>query len=195
MLLPSHRAGRQTWLKRHLRFRRHDWANILFTDEYRREGERCRHLRYATSNVWWRQYYGVGRHNGTWQDTISCCRRTSDRNTLQGWNCSAICYSKLNATTSHSSRTTLDHMLRVFYVTTWYSRMLMCYRGQLFHPIFHLLNSSGMKWNDRYVICKISQLCLEQYPQAFLSTLIRSMRRRYQTCINANDEHTRYWLC
>jgi hypothetical protein len=44
--------------------------------------------------------------------------------------------------------------------------MLMCYRGQLFHPIFHLLSSSGMKWNDRYVICKISQLCQEQYPQA-----------------------------
>jgi hypothetical protein len=39
MLLPRHRAGRQTWLKRHLRFRRQDVANILFTDEYRREGE------------------------------------------------------------------------------------------------------------------------------------------------------------
>ena len=52
-----------------------------------------RHLHYATSIVWGRQYYGVGRHNGTWQDTISCCRRTSDRNTLQGLNCSAICYS------------------------------------------------------------------------------------------------------
>ena len=33
MLLPSHRAGRQTWLKRHLRFRRQD--------EYSCEGERC----------------------------------------------------------------------------------------------------------------------------------------------------------
>ena len=41
MLLPSHRTGRQTWCKRHLRFRRQDWANILFADEYRREGERC----------------------------------------------------------------------------------------------------------------------------------------------------------
>ena len=41
MLLPSHRAGRQTWLKCHLRFRRQDWANILFTDEYLREGELC----------------------------------------------------------------------------------------------------------------------------------------------------------
>ena len=41
MLLPRHRAGRQTWRKRHLRFRRHDLANILFTDEYSREGERC----------------------------------------------------------------------------------------------------------------------------------------------------------
>jgi hypothetical protein len=41
MLLPRHRTGRQTWFKRHLRFRRQDWANILFAYEYRREGERC----------------------------------------------------------------------------------------------------------------------------------------------------------
>ena len=40
MLLPRHRAARLTSLKRHLRFRRQNWANILFTYEYRREGER-----------------------------------------------------------------------------------------------------------------------------------------------------------
>ena len=41
MLLPRNRAARLTWLKRHLRFRRQDWINIMFPDEYRRERERC----------------------------------------------------------------------------------------------------------------------------------------------------------
>ena len=41
MLLPRHRAARLTWFMRHLKFRRQDWTNILFTDEYRRERERC----------------------------------------------------------------------------------------------------------------------------------------------------------
>jgi transposase len=29
-------------------------------------------------------------------------------------------------------------------------------------------------------------------PEVFFNTLIRSMRRRCQACINQNDEHTRY---
>ena len=54
IVLPMHRADRLTWCRHHLRFRRQDWANILFTDEsrfhldssdcrsrvYRRVGER-----------------------------------------------------------------------------------------------------------------------------------------------------------
>jgi hypothetical protein len=39
---------------------------------------------------------------------------------------------------------TLDHMLRVLYETAWHSRMLMCYHGQRFHPIFHPLSI----WDD-----------------------------------------------
>ena len=65
--------------------------------------------------------------------------------------------SKLRKTTSHCSRTTLDHMLRVLYMTTWHSRMLMCYHGKRIHPIFHPLSTSGIKRNDGYIICKISQ--------------------------------------
>ena len=44
----------------------------------------CRRLRYSTSVIWWRQCYGLGRHNRVRQDTISCCHRTSDRNALSG---------------------------------------------------------------------------------------------------------------
>ena len=40
-VLPKHRAARLTRLKCHLRFRRQNWANILFTDEYQRERECC----------------------------------------------------------------------------------------------------------------------------------------------------------
>jgi hypothetical protein len=52
-----------------------------------------RRLHYSKSIVWWRQCYSMGRHSRAWQDTISCCCRKSDRNTLSGWNCSALCYS------------------------------------------------------------------------------------------------------
>jgi hypothetical protein len=75
-------------------------ANILFTDESRFHlGQQwwpfscvqpcrrtiCRRLRHSTSIVWWWQCYGVGRHSSTWQNTIGCCRRKSDRYTLSGW--------------------------------------------------------------------------------------------------------------
>ena len=67
LLLPRHRAARLTWCRRHLRFRKQDWANILFTDEsrfhldmrdgrsrvYRRVGER-----YADACVIQRRYFG-----------------------------------------------------------------------------------------------------------------------------------------
>jgi hypothetical protein len=35
ILLPRYRAARLTWCRRHLKFRRQDWANILFRDESR----------------------------------------------------------------------------------------------------------------------------------------------------------------
>ena len=40
-VLPRHRAARLTRVKRHLRFRRQNWAYILLTDEYHRERECC----------------------------------------------------------------------------------------------------------------------------------------------------------
>jgi transposase len=100
MLLPRHRTARLTWCRRYLRFRIQEWANILFTDESRFHlGQQwwpfsclqpcrrtiCRRLRHSTSIVWWWQCYGVGRHSSTWQNTIGCCRRKSDRYTLSGW--------------------------------------------------------------------------------------------------------------
>ena len=85
MFLPRHRAARLTWRKRHLRCRRQNVASILFTDEYRREEERC-----ADTCVMQHRPFGEGSLmvwegiTEPWHDTISCCRRTSGRNTLQG---------------------------------------------------------------------------------------------------------------
>ena len=58
--------------------------------------------------------------------------------------------SKLRLATSYYSRTTIYYMLRVLYVTTWHSIMLMCYRDQRFHLILHALSTSG--WNGTTVM-------------------------------------------
>ena len=67
LLLPRHRAARLTWCRRHLRFRKQDWANILFTDESRfhldmRDGRsrvyRSVGERYADACVIQRRYFG-----------------------------------------------------------------------------------------------------------------------------------------
>jgi hypothetical protein len=60
--------------------------------------------------------------------------------------------SKLRPITPHSSMKTLDHMLRVLYETAWHSKMLMA--SGFTRSFTHW--ASGMKWNDSYVICKIS---------------------------------------
>ena len=61
-----HRAARLTWRRRHLRFRKQDWTNILFTDESRfhldmREGRsqvyRRVGVRYAYACVIQRRYF------------------------------------------------------------------------------------------------------------------------------------------
>jgi hypothetical protein len=94
------------------------------------------------------------------------------------------------------------HVVRDYF--TWHSRMLMCYRGQRFHPIFHPLSTSDkMERRLRHLLNQPVTLA-EMGPaliriwnniaQAFFNT-IRSMRRRCQACINANGWHTRYWLC
>jgi hypothetical protein len=66
-LLPRHRAARLTWCRRYLRFRIQDWANILFTDEFRfhldsSDGSsrvyRCVGERYADACVIQRQSFG-----------------------------------------------------------------------------------------------------------------------------------------
>ena len=168
ILLPRHHAARLTWCKRHLRFRRKEFANIRFTEDPfplrqpywpipnlpPRRRTLCRRLRYSTS-------FG----------SLMVCGGITERSrtplVVVAENLTGIRYrdeivqlfrsSKLRPTTWHSSRTTLDHMLRVLYVTTWHSRMLMCYHGQRFHLIFHPLSTSRVKWNYGYVIYKISQ--------------------------------------
>jgi hypothetical protein len=128
-LLPRHRAARLTWCRRYLRFRIQDWANILFTDEslfhldssggrsrvYRRVGER-----YADSCVIQRQSFG-GDRGMVWGSITAHGRTplvvvvgnlTSMRYRNEIVQLMSFRSSKLRPTTSHFSRTTIDHMLR-----------------------------------------------------------------------------------
>ena len=216
IVLPMHRADRLTWCRHHLRFRRQDWANILFTDESR--------FHLDSSDCRSRVYRRVGERYAVpcvIQGSVMVWRSITERGRtplvvvaeiwpeyaigMKLFNAILFRSSKLRPTTSHLSRTTLDHILPMLYVTTWHTRMLVCYRGQRFHPIFHPLSTSGMKWNDGYVICKIRLTLVEMgpawihiwnnTPQAYFNTLIRSLRRRCQACINLNGGHTCYLLC
>jgi len=209
LLLPRHRAARLTWCRRHFRFRRQDWANILFTDESRfhldsNDGQSqvycCVGERYADACVIQRRSLGWGSAM-VWVG-ITECGKTPLVVVAGNWleyaigmklfNAMLFHSSKLRPTTSHSSRTTLDHILRVLYVTTWHRRMSTCYRGQRFHPIFQPLRTSGMK---QPVTLAEMGMALIHIPQAFFNTLIRSMHHCCQTCINANGGHTHYWIC
>jgi transposase len=132
ILLPRHRAARMTWCRRHLGFRRQNWVNILYTDEsrlhlnnydrsrvYGRVGERYAYAcvikvdRLVESVV-----LGVITERGRIALVIVAgnLNRIRYRDKLF----SAILFrsSKLRPTTSHYSRTTPDHMLRMLYVTT-----------------------------------------------------------------------------
>jgi hypothetical protein len=65
VLLPGHRRARLNWARRHLRFTRRDWGNILFTDELDSSDGRCRAYmrqgeRYSDPCVIQRRTFGGG---------------------------------------------------------------------------------------------------------------------------------------
>ena len=131
MLLPRHRAARQMWCRRYLRFRIQDWTNILSTDEsrfhldssdgrsrvYRRVGER-----YADACVIQRQSFGGGSvmvwggiaAHGRTPLVVVAGNLTGIRyrDEMMLFSLMSFRSSKLRPTTSYFSRTTLDHMLR-----------------------------------------------------------------------------------
>ena len=66
-------------------------------------------------------------------------------------------------------------------------------------PIEHVWNKMEQRLrhlhNQPVTLAKMGQELIRIWnniPQAFFNTLIRSMIRRCQTCINAHGEHTRY---
>ena len=78
ILLPRHHAARLTWWNPFSLAQQ--WWPIPSLPLCRRT--LCRRLRYSTSIVGGGSVMVLGRHNRTWQDTISCCRWKSDQNTL-----------------------------------------------------------------------------------------------------------------
>jgi transposase len=127
ILLPRHGAARLTWYRCYLWFRIQDWANILFTDESRfhlnssdgRSRVYC-HVGYADACIIQRQSFGGGSvmvWGGITQHMAHHWLLLPEI-----WPVYAIGMKlfslrsfrsfKLSPTTSHFSRTTLNHMLR-----------------------------------------------------------------------------------
>ena len=164
-LLPRHRAARLTWCRRYLKFRIQDWANILFTDEFRfhldsSDGSsrvyRCVGERYADACVILRQSFGGGSAM-VWEG-ITAHGRTplvvvaGNLTGMRYWDEIVQPYvipfiqAQANNVTFQQDNA-WPHVVRVVrdYLT---QQMLICYHGQQFHPIFHPLSMFGMKWND-----------------------------------------------
>ena len=132
IVLPMHRVSRLTWCRRHLRFKRQDWTNIQFTDESRfhldssddqslldhRVGER-----YVDTCVIKRRSFGGGSvmvwggitERGRIPLVVFTGNLTEYAIGMKLFSAMFFRSRKPRPTTSHSSRTTLDHML---YVTT-----------------------------------------------------------------------------
>jgi hypothetical protein len=132
IVLPMHRVSRLTWCRRHLRFKRQDWANIQFTDESRfhldssddqslldhRVGER-----YVDTCVIKRRSFGGGSvmvwggitERGRIPLVVFTGNLTEYAIGMKLFSAMFFRSRKPRPTTSHSSRTTLDHTL---YVTT-----------------------------------------------------------------------------
>ena len=150
-----------------------------------------------------RQCYGVGRHNSTWQNTIGCCRQKSDRYTLSGWNCLALCHSvhpssgqqhhisaRQRATTCCASSAWLSDTAKCWFVT-----MASSFTRSFTH--WACLGWNGMP-NQPVTLTEMGLALIRIWnniPQAFFNNWVRSIHRRCQACINANGGHTRYWLC
>ena len=159
ILLLSYHTTILTWCRCHLRFRRQDWTNILFTDVSRfhidssdgRSGIQRRSFGRGSVMVW----EGITERGSTPLVVV-----TENLTGIRLWDefFSAMLFrsSKFRSTMSHSSRTAKPHVARVVgdYLILQNVDVL---QWQVVSPIFQPLSTSGMKWNDGCVICKINQ--------------------------------------
>lgn len=220
VLLQCHCIAKLAWCTRHLRFRIQDWANILFTDEsrfhldssdgrcrvYRRVGERyqdacvvqCRQFGGGSVMVWG----GISAHGRTplqivngnltsvrYRDeiiqrhVIPFIQRHQNHITLQ----------------QDNARPHVARVVRDLFVQQNVDVLPWPAVSPDLSPIEHVWDEMERRLrrlpNQPVTLADLGQALTNIWnniPQAFLNTLVASMRRRCQACVNANGGHTRY---
>ena len=209
-----------TWCRRYLRFRIQDWANILSTDEsrfhldssdgrsrvYRRVGER-----YADACVIQRQSCGGGSvkvwggktAHGRTPLVVVAGNRTGIRyrhDIVQPYVIPFIQAQANNVTFQQDNAR--PHVVRVVrdYLTQQNVDLLPCPAvSPDFSPIEQVWDEMERRFrhlpNQPVTLAEMGPALIRIWnniPQAFFNNLVRSMRRRCQAYINANDGHTHY---
>lgn len=215
---PRHRALRRAWARRHLRFTRADWANVLFTDEsrykvsgndararvYRRRGER-----FARSCVKERDWFG----GGSVMVWGGISLHTKTPLAVVNGNLNAVQYQQqilrphaiphLHANRGmqlvqdnapcHNARTTRQLLQQQnIRLIDWPSR------SPDLNPIEHVWDELGRRVRARRQQRNVRDLTADllqawnTLTQQSIQTYVNSMRRRCQAVIGAGGGHTRY---
>lgn len=217
-LTARHRAVRRGWARRHARFTRAQWANVLFTDEsrftvsghdgrgrvYRRRGERFAECcvqqrdrqRRASVMVWG----GISFHNKT-QLVVVNGNLNAARYQQEILRQHVIPYARANRGTilaqdnapCHTARTTRQ-MLQANHVQTM--EWPPCSPDM--NPIEHVWDYIGRQAralreqrNAQELAADLVQVW-NRLPQVMLQDYVTSMRQRCQEVIRANGGHTSY---
>lgn len=220
VLLQRHRQRRLQWSRQHLRFRRVDWNNVLFSDEsrfhldssdgrarvYRRTGER-----YADACVIQRQPFGGGSVM-VWGG-ISFRGRTQ-LVIVQG-NLTGVRYRDeiiqphvLPFVQGQGRRMTFQHDNARPHVARVVTDILVQRNVDVLpwpavspdlSPIEHVWDEMERRLrrqpNQPLTLDQLAQALVNIWntiPQAVFGNLVASMRRRCQACIDNNGGHTRY---
>ena len=219
-LTPAHRQARVVWCRRHLRWTRQQWSQVLFTDEsrftlsfndgrihvWRRQGERFHdcavreHDRYGGGSV---MVWGGIHLNGRTplhlvQGTLTGARYRDDilrpivMPTLRAMGRGSILQDD-NAPPHRAM------VARAFLQQQNIPRMDWPARSPDLAPIEHLWDSLGRSVRDNHPpaanLAQLSNYLQQEWQnisQATIRTLINSMRQRCVETLAANGGHTRY---
>lgn len=220
VLLQRHRVARLAWSRRHLRFRMQDWADVLFSDEsrfhldssdgrqrvYRRTGER-----YADPCVVQRRAFGGGSVM-VWGGITSTGRtalQVVDGNlTAAQYRDEILQPHVVPFIQNRGNRVTFQHdnarphvarIVRDFLNNQNVNVMDWPAVSPDLSPIEHLWDEMERRLrnlpNPPLTLPEMGPALVNVWnniPQAFITNLVSSMRRRCTACIQANGGHTRY---
>lgn len=218
VLLPRHRRARLAWCRRYLRYTQNDWAGVLFTDEsrfhldsfdgrqrvYRRPGERFSDACVIQRNAWGggsvMVWGGMTTHGRTPLVVI-------DGN-LTGVRYRDIVIQQhvlpfINGQQRHvtlqqdNARPHIAHVVMDFLRQNNVDVLPWPAVSPDLSPIEHAWDEMERRLRSRpnppQTLQELGQELVRIWnniPQACFGTLVRSMSRRCQACINANGGHT-----